>query len=128
MLKRLLSKDKRRHPRVSRRLALDISARDLIVSSQTKNICCSGAYCVLNQPIAPMSRVRLTLLVPVTRKNEMIVEKVECDGIVLRCDPPTDDDPPLTTNAAIIFCNISRHARSIISKYMKHQLKPLTKG
>jgi len=125
---RLRIKDRRRYPRVHRRLALDISARDMIMSSETKNICCSGAYCVLDRPIAPMSRVRLTLLVPVTHKTGVTTEKIDCHGIVLRCDPPGEDDPPLTANAAIIFCNIGRHARCLISKYMKHQLRTLDKA
>ena len=63
--------ERRSHPRTATNLALKICKKGLDLITETRNISCSGVYCRVNRPLPLMSKIGLTLLIPIHEKNKI---------------------------------------------------------
>lgn len=118
-------REKRRHPRVKKKLPFKIGCKRTAILTQTKNISCSGAYCAIDQIIPVMSKVKIAMTIPVQEDDKILQKKIACNGVVVRCGPPEKYEPQLGSNAAIMFTDISKDHKNIIANYVKHQLAKL---
>lgn len=120
--------EKRRHPRIKEKLPLKIHTKYTIISTQTKNISCSGAYCAVDKTIPVMSKVRVAMTIPFSKNDKVLSKKIMCDGVVVRCEAPREDEPQLGWNAAVMFTNISKNQKDTIATYINYQLANLKEG
>ncbi len=114
--------EKRRSPRLKEKVPFQIGWDTAVIATETKNISCSGAYCAIDRVLAPMSKVKISMTIPNKKGARIVPKKITCEGVVLRCTPPEKDDPPLGSNAAIMFTKISQKDMDIIADYVKLQL------
>lgn len=120
--------EKRKDPRLNKRLPFEIGCQYAVISTETKNISCSGAYCYIDRAIPVMSRVRISMAIPAREDGGVDEKTIVCEGIVLRYDPPSkeDKDQPAGSNTAIMFTRISKKDKNTIAGYVKNQLAKIT--
>ena len=110
-----MGKEKRRNPRLKERLPFEIGSQDAAISTETKNISCSGAYCYIDRALPVMSKVKISMVI--------LSKNITCEGVVLRYDPPQKEDNQSGWNTAIMFTKISRQDKNTIADYVKYQLE-----
>ena len=111
--------DRRRHPRTEKALSLKISKEGLDAITETRNISCSGVYCRVDKMIPLMSKIGLTLLLPLYAGKKVLTEKVRCSGVVVRSEPEILQGAQVPyQNIAIFFTDISKKDRDKIARYV----------
>ena len=95
--------EKRRSPRVDNNVPLKISTPDTDLVTETRNISGSGAYCRVNKYLEPMSKLQITLMLPVKSSGKLVTKKVNCGGVVVRTENVPGEDG---FNTAIFFNDI----------------------
>ena len=78
--------ERRQHPRVANNVPVKISCPLADFVTQTQNISCSGAYCRVSKYIEPMTKLGVTLLLPIKKNGKVATKKVSCNGIVVRTE------------------------------------------
>lgn len=107
--------ERRRYPRTKERVPLKIK-NGVDIFTQTENISCIGAYCPIDSYISPMTKLKITLLLPLKVRDKIINKKVECRGVVVRTEK-TQDHP---YRIAIYFNQISRSDMQKINQYVDY--------
>ena len=116
--------ERRGHPRTETILPLKISKRGLDVITETRNISCSGIYCCVNKPLPLMSKIGVTLLLPVYRRSRPGTERIRCNGVVVRSEPAIVKEAVTAyQNIAIFFTDLSRKDKNRIGQYVLRSFK-----
>ncbi|MBN3038486.1 MAG: PilZ domain-containing protein [Candidatus Omnitrophica bacterium] len=111
--------ERRKHPRTASILPLKISKRDLDVITETRNISCSGVYCRVTQPIPLMSKIDLTLLLPICSSKKVLTKKIKCSGVVVRSEPViVKEADTACQNVAIFFTDLTKRDKDTIAQYV----------
>ncbi len=111
--------ERRKHPRTEGVLPLKISKRGLDVITETRNISCSGVYCRVTKPIPLMSKIDLTLLLPICGTRKVLTKKVKCSGVVVRSEPViVKEADTACQNIAIFFTDLSKKDKNTIAQYV----------
>lgn len=79
--------ERRKHPRLEKTLPIKLKQtpeKEFNISTQTTNISASGVYCTINESINLMTKLHLTLLLPLPKAKSKEIKKIECQGIVVR--------------------------------------------
>ena len=95
--------EKRRQPRVDNNIPLKIAAPGADLVTETRNVSSSGVYCRVNIFLEPMTRLQVTLLVPVKKAEKVFARKIVCGGVVVRTENIPDGHG---FNTAIFFNDI----------------------
>jgi len=80
--------DKRHHPRVEARLAMQLAEETLgeaLVTTESLNISRGGVYCESAEYLAPLSKVALTVVLPAFGSTER-PRVLRTEGVVVRCE------------------------------------------
>ena len=116
--------ERRQHPRTKTTLPLKIFKKGLDVITETGNISCSGIYCQTNKPFPLMSKVGITVLLPIQRKNRFKTERVRCNGVVVRSEPAIIKEADTAQqNIAIFFTDLSKTDKSKVAEYVLQSFK-----
>lgn len=111
--------ERRSHPRTKTSLPLKISQKGLDVITETRNISRSGVYCRVNKPLPLMSKIGLTLLLPIQNKKRVNTEKIKCKGVVVRSEPEILKEADTAyQNVAIFFTDLTKKNRTKITQYV----------
>jgi hypothetical protein len=111
--------ERRKHPRTERTLPLKISKEGLDAITETRNVSCSGVYCRVNKMIPLMSKIGLTLLLPIYSGKKLATEKIRCGGVVVRSEPEIVQGADTAyQNIAIFFTDLTRKDRDKIAQYV----------
>lgn len=115
-----LKTERRKHPRRETTLPLKISKRGLEVVTETRNVSCSGVYCRVDKPLSIMSKIGITLLLPIqNRRNRVSTEKIRCNGVVVRSEPAIVKEADTAyQNVAIFFSDLSKKNKEKITQYV----------
>jgi len=114
-----LKVERRGHPRTENILPLKISKKGLDVITETRNISCSGVYCHVDKPLPLMSKIALTLLLPIQWGRKVCTEKIRCNGVVVRSEPVIlKEVDTACQNIAIFFTNLSKKDKNKIDQYV----------
>lgn len=112
------AQDRRLSPRLNNSIPLKIqSDAGMDFVTETVNISRSGAYCQVNNFIEPMTKLKLSLLIPSRRGAG---KKVACGGVVVRTEPTAQDN---YYNVAIFFNDISARDAALINDYIADLLE-----
>jgi len=115
--------EKRKHPRLEKKLPFEIGCQYTAIKTETKNISCSGAYCFIDRALPVMSKIKISMAIPAEKDNKVAPKNIACEGIVLRYDPPESADVKTSGwNTAIMFTKISKKDKNTIAEYVKSQL------
>lgn len=111
--------ERRSHPRVENNVPLKLSWPEADVVTETKNISCAGAYCRVSKYIEPMTKVAVTLLLPVKKGTKVTTKKIACRGVVVRTEHIPDGDEFFT---AIFFSDILPKDSRILAQFVENAL------
>lgn len=115
--------DRRRHIRILDRLPFKLADNVSVIATQTINISASGAYCEIDRYIAPMTKVNVTLLVPLRLKSNKISSKtVRLGGVVVRTEKSRSSEGRFSI--AVFFTQAKEADLKNIRLYVENQLPP----
>ena len=114
------SSERRKYPRLQNNIPLKVSSEEEDVVTQTYNLSRSGAYCRMNKYIAPMTKLKIHLLLPMRKSGKVATKKISCQGIVVRTESITSKSH---YNAAIYFSDIQQKDADSISDYISQELE-----
>jgi len=77
--------DRRKYPRINRRLQFQMEAEDFDLVTHSLNLSCNGASIRVNRSIAPMTNLKIALALP-SDANKDETEYLECSGVVVRSE------------------------------------------
>ena len=106
--------ERRRHPRFYHNLPLKISADEVDIVTETKNLSCSGAFCLVNRRLEPMTKLKIHLLLPMRKAGKIQNRKISCMGVIIRCELVDPDH----FSAAIFFSDITPRDSQSISEFV----------
>ncbi|MFH1771222.1 MAG: PilZ domain-containing protein [Candidatus Omnitrophota bacterium] len=111
--------ERRKYSRIQEKLAAKISNQNFDVVTETKNISANGAYCLIDVPIEPMSKLQVTLLIPAKTKNKKnrSIKKVCLNAVAVRTDKVKDNGKH-HYYLAIYFNEISDRDRKVLLSYI----------
>jgi len=122
MKKQSLNEERRLYPRLDQTLPVNIAANGYDFVTNTKNISCIGAYCLINKYIPPFTKVAIRLTLPLKHGKKEELSNVECKGVVVRTE---DNESQNGFNIAIFFNEMKDSQRQKISQYIS-QILPKT--
>ncbi|MBL7156802.1 MAG: PilZ domain-containing protein [Candidatus Omnitrophica bacterium] len=118
-----MSKEKRKYPRLKdENVSLKVKSGDIEIITKSLDISASGIYCKVEKEIPLMSRTKVILIVPKTKKDtsgEPKPVKIETDGVVVREHPVIVDGKIVHYDVAIFFDNISAKDRKVLLEYTR---------
>ena len=106
--------ERRQAPRVDERVAIAISSDGQAIQAETENLSTSGAYCVLDRFIAPMTKLELAFELP----NGARRTRIQGTGVVVRVEPRISERAQSQYYVAIFFSEMSERHRAAISKFV----------
>jgi hypothetical protein len=112
--------ERRVHPRIDNNVPLKIFHEGGDIVTETGNISRSGAYCKVNKYIAPMTKFKINLLLPVKKNGKTTSKKIACEGAVVRIEPSKLNQH---YNVAIFFNDISQRDAESIADYVSSCLE-----
>ena len=97
--------ERRKHPRIIKKLTAKVKAEAFDFVTETQNISLSGACCQVDKRIEPMTKVEILLLLPARLKNDKIAaKKLNLEGVVVRAEEA--EAMPGKFNIAVFFNNM----------------------
>ena len=109
--------ERRQSPRIAERVPLAITDATTELFAETLNVSASGAYCLLDRFIAPMSKLQLRFEL----FNGSRLVKVSCSGVVVRVDPVAGPNGP-RYQTAVFFTELSERNRAAITRFVQRRL------
>ncbi len=110
--------DRRKHPRISESIHCEVSVGSAVYPTETKNLSCGGALCLLSESVAPMTRLDIVLELPsVPGLGALPRQSVRCSAVVVRQDRmPLAAQPSYLT--AIYFSELKETDRRRIGEFV----------
>ncbi len=110
--------ERRRAPRVAERLSLTIGEGKSAYVAETKNLSASGAYCMLDQFLPPMTKLALQFDLP----NGARHVRVACSGVVVRVEPLVAHADRGRYQIAVFFTDLTERDRAAIMRFVRQRL------
>ncbi|MBI4844984.1 MAG: PilZ domain-containing protein [Candidatus Omnitrophica bacterium] len=119
MKKKNANLERRRSQRFATSMPLKISGEDFHLVADTKNLSSSGIYCLVERYIPVMTKVSITMFIPLIEKKVKMHKQVNCTAVVVRIEP--DDESPAIKSYAVglFFTDLKDTERNIITKYLQ---------
>ena len=113
-----MTQEKRSAPRIAKQIRFAISDGTSVIQAETKNLSVSGAYCLIDKFIAPMTKLEVQFELP--HKQHPV--KIRSAGVVVRVEPVVSANQQGKYNMAIFFSNLSSHDREAIAAFVREHL------
>lgn len=113
-----MTQEKRSAPRIVKQIRFAITEGANVVQAETKNLSTSGAYCLIDKFIAPMTKLEIQFELP--HKSQKI--KVRAIGVVVRIEPVVSANQQGKYHIAIFFSDVSSHDRESIAAFVREHL------
>jgi c-di-GMP-binding flagellar brake protein YcgR len=110
--------ERRRAPRVAERVTITVRADGPPVEAETKNLSATGAYCLVDRFVPPMTKLDLRFELPQPSGHA----RVHCQGVVVRMEPVIASPEQGRYHMAIYFTTLSTRDRQAITRYVQQRL------
>lgn len=110
-------KERRKYPRFHFTLPIKISNTAYDLVTETRDISGNGAHCFLDKEIAPMTKLKIIILVPLNKGGKKTLKKIICKGVVVRTDPCKNNGKAFY-RIGIFFYEIKELDRKILLSYI----------
>lgn len=118
---RLAQQERRKQPRIVKRLSLEVKGNAFDLVTETQNISLSGVYCQIDKDIELMAKVSILLFLPVRGKdNKESTKQVCCKGVVVRVEKAGDG----RFNIAVFFNEMKKTDENTIRQYLESHFQP----
>ena len=107
--------DRRRYPRSKKKLPVVADNSGPGVMNHIDNISGSGVLCHTIKPIPVMTKMGVVIELP-----KPLERRVECEGIVVRCEPDEQGDDHF--KVAILYTKIDDDDHQAIIDYVEHDI------
>ena len=114
----VMSQERRKAPRAAEPIAVAIVDGGGELHAETKNLSASGAYCVLERFIAPMTKLALRFELP----NGARRATIQCSGVVVRSEPIIVHAERGSYYVAIFFTDLAEQDRAMIKRFVQQRL------
>ena len=111
--------ERRRHARLEHAVAVKISSGDFDIVTETRNISCSGAFCQVSRHLAPMTKLKVHLLLPLRWGTKTVSKRIDCEGVVVRAQSVLQGD---RFDTAIFFSDIKPRDSAAIARFVADKL------
>ena len=112
--------ERRRHPRISTDLPLQLTFRDATVDTRIRDLSSSGIRFRAAAPLPLLSRVQIALELPDT-KGSASASSLAITGVVVRC-AEIEGGAPAPFDTAIYFEDLSERARGQLARFVDANL------
>ncbi len=116
-----VKEERRKHTRVRGDIAVAVNDTESNIITEAKDISFSGVCCKTNKIVPVMTKVVITLLLPIFVKGQKSIKRVKCQGVVVRHSLVKDD--PGIYDMAIYFTDMTKHDKNILEKYVESALE-----
>lgn len=116
-------RERRRAPRIPARLAMEIElGGKRLGGAQSINVSANGIYFSSQTYIEPLTKLRITLVLP--KESPMAGEGrlVRCEGIVVRTEPDSPLREQGSYEIACYFTDVREEDREILESYILKQI------
>lgn len=107
--------ERRRYPRSRRKISVVSDLSGPGVLNHVDNISANGVLCHTVKPVPLMTKLQITLELP-----KPAGERIDAEGIVVRCDPHDQGDDHF--KVAILFTRLSDEDHEAIRRFVDHDL------
>ena len=115
--------ERRKYPRIEKALSIILKGDIFTLTTETKNLSCSGVYCQVSRPVPELSKLAVTLLVPEMGQKAVGLHEIHCRGAVVRSERILrENGSPAKYFIAIYFTKLNPRDRGKIGEYVSHQL------
>lgn len=111
--------ERRRYPRVEKNIAIKLKDKDVDFVTETENISCIGAYCQIDSYLPILTKLKITLLLPRSKKSQS-AKRIVCEGSVVRVERSHALLENNKYNIAIYFNEIAKGDMKLIDAYVKN--------
>ena len=108
--------ERRRARRIEADLAVAVKGGHGEAKGRALNISTSGIYFESPYHLAPLTKIRLELLIPDPEKGK---SPVTCDGVVVRMEPEEKSPAAAQYRVAILFTLVSESSLKILDSYIR---------
>ena len=108
--------DRRRYPRSRRGVQAIFDDKGPGVLNHIDNISANGVLCHTVKPIPLMTKLSIALDLP-----KPVEKRIECEGIVVRCEPHEKGDDHF--KVAILYTRVEDEDRASIEEFVDHDLR-----
>ncbi len=115
--------ERRESHRVRKEIPLKISVEEADFISQTQNLSQSGAFFRIKKAIPTMTHLAITLLIPSIGKRKT-TKKILCNGVVVRCEPITPQNPAGEHQIGIYFTGMKEADRKTLMQFAQQAAQP----
>ena len=122
-----LMDERRKCPRVDKILPIKLSVSEFDILTETNNISASGAYFSLEKPLELMTKLNVVLLIPIKKNKTKVIEKINCTGVIVRCEI-ADVDAKRPYRAAMYFNGLKERDKKILHLHIRSLLKVCLKS
>jgi len=112
--------DKRQHPRVEARLAMQLAEETLgeaLVTTESLNISRGGVYCESAEYLAPLSKVALTVVLPAFGTTQR-PRVLRTEGVVVRCEGLVALRGRKRYQLACCFTGLDTEGRTLLDEFI----------
>ena len=116
-------RERRQSARVDAQIALQLSGSEdgfptESLTTESINVGAEGIYCQVSHFIAPLTKLQLTMILPIRdRKGQVKNEVVKTEGVVVRCQPSGGDGGGY--RIACFFTGLQPALRDVLGNYVR---------
>ena len=114
--------EKRLFPRCDMNLPVKITGGSYKLASETKNISGCGLYCSVDRFIPTMTKISLTMFIPLIDKGRRIEKEISCMSVVVRIYPETMQGKSGRYDVGLFFTDIHNDDRELILQYLRQSM------
>ena len=111
--------DRRVNQRFDANLPLNLGTEGFHFESTTKNISCSGVYCHINFFLPVMTKLEVTMKLPLIENGKKVEKTFIVSAVVVRIDPEFDTAGCEDYHIGLFFMGIKDEHRDLIATYIK---------
>ncbi|MGH7725822.1 MAG: PilZ domain-containing protein [Candidatus Eiseniibacteriota bacterium] len=115
--------EKRKHPRVEARLAMQLAEEalgDALVTTESLNISRGGVYCESAEYLAPLSKVSLTVILPPLGRATSS-RMLRSEGVVVRCEAMPALRGRKRYQLACCFTGLDGESRALLDEFVAYR-------
>ncbi|MBM3306997.1 MAG: PilZ domain-containing protein [Candidatus Eisenbacteria bacterium] len=118
-------RERRQSTRVEARVALQLSEAGEsqpagTMTTESINVGAEGVYCFVPQFVAPLTKLSVTMELPLKGKRGQVRNEVmKAEGVVVRCQPAGDERGGY--RIACFFSEIEPESRAVLEEYLRQR-------
>jgi len=111
--------ERRACPRFDAQVPLRISGTGFTLAADTKNISCAGLYCRVGCFIPVMTKLALTMFIPLVVDGQKVEKQIWCTAVVVRIEPEEERSSSCDYHVGFFFSAIENRDKDIIAQYIQ---------